>query len=156
MRETAYQTAALFLIGGGAAVFSSLVALTGLTRSLVEIVTLMDLPQAGVLAAVILVYLMLGMFLDPLGILLLTLPFSIPLVEQQGVDLIWFGVLVVKLLEMGLITPPVGMNVFVISSVTQPSVPAGRIFAGVAPFFAMDLLVVALLIVAPGLALWLT
>ncbi|OWU83113.1 C4-dicarboxylate ABC transporter permease [Oceanicola sp. 22II-s10i] len=156
LKETAFQTAALFLIGGGAAVFSSLVALTGLTRSLVELVSYMDLSQAGVLVAVVLVYLLLGMFLDPLGILLLTLPFSVPLVEQHGVDLIWFGVLVVKLLEMGLITPPVGMNVFVISSVTKPPIPAGRIFSGVVPFFAMDVVVVALLIAAPGIALWLT
>lgn len=155
LRETAFQTGALFLIGGGAAVFSSLVALTGLTRSLVEFVALLELSQAGVLVAVAAVYILLGMFLDPLGTLLLTLPFSVPLVEQQGVDLIWFGVMVVKLLEMGLITPPVGMNVFVISSVTVPPVPAGRIFAGVVPFFMMDLVVLALLIAVPGLALWL-
>lgn len=156
LKETAYQSAAIFLIGGGAAVFSNLVALTGLTRELLEFVNAMELPTLGVILAIVVVYLLLGMFLDPLAILLLTVPFAVPLMEQHGVSLIWFGVLIVKLLEMGLITPPVGMNVFVISSVTRPSVPSGIIFRGIVPFFLFDLLVVTLLIAVPGTALWLT
>lgn len=155
LKETTLQTAAIFFIGGAAAVFGNFIALTGLTRSLVEFVSVMELSTLGLIIAVIGIYLLLGMFLDPLGILLLTIPFAVPLMELHGVNLIWFGVLVVKLLEIGLLTPPVGMNVFVISSVTSPAVPAARIFQGVVPFFMMDLIIVALLIAVPGLALWL-
>ena len=71
------------------------------------------------------------MFLDPLGIMLLTLPFVVPLVEGMGLDLIWFGVVVVKLLEIGLITPPVGLNVFIINSLVGPKAPVHMIFRGV-------------------------
>ena len=96
-----------------------------------------------------LIYLVLGMFLDPIGIMVLTLPFMIPLVEGYGMDLIWFGVIVVKLLEIGLITPPVGLNVFVVSNVTK-SVGIDKIFAGVTRFLAVDMLVLLLLILFPG------
>jgi TRAP-type C4-dicarboxylate transport system permease large subunit len=99
------------------------------------------------------VYLLLGMFLDPLGIMVLTLPFLIPMVDGYGLDLIWFGVVVIKLLEISLITPPVGLNVFVIASVTKPSVAVYDIFMGVARFLVMDVVVLIAIIAFPILSL---
>ncbi|SEP93093.1 TRAP transporter large permease [Thalassovita taeanensis] len=156
IKETAYQTAAIFLIAGAAKIFVTFVSLTGVTNAMLVLVQSYDPSAAVLLIGIAVIYLIMGMFLDPLGILLLTLPFVLPLMEQNGYNLIWFGVIVVKLLEIGLITPPVGLNVFVINSVTEPKVPVGRIFAGVTPFFAMDLVVLGLLLAFPALSLWLT
>ena len=153
LRETAEQTAAIFIIAAAAKLFVAFVALTGVANSLVAVVAMLEPNVVMLMFGIVLIYLVLGMFLDPLGIMLLTLPFVLPLVEAEGLNLIWFGVIVVKLLEMGLITPPVGLNVFVISSVTTPKVAVRRIFEGVTPFFAMDLLVLALLLVFPVLSL---
>ena len=90
-----------------------------------------------VLFFLILLYFILGMFLDSIGILVLTLPFTIPIAETYGWNLIWFGVLVVKLLEIGLITPPVGLNVFVIHT-AFPKIPSGDIFRQLAAFLVSD------------------
>ena len=99
------------------------------------------------------IYFVLGMFLDPLGIMVLTLPFLIPMVEGYGLNLIWFGVIIVKLLEISLITPPVGLNVFVIGSVVRGQVSVGEIFMGVTRFLLADLLVLAAIIAFPIISL---
>jgi TRAP-type C4-dicarboxylate transport system permease large subunit len=83
------------------------------------------------------------MFLEPIGALLLTLPLFLPLINVHGIDLIWFGVLVAKLLEIGMITPPVGLNVFVIHSVARDYVRLEQVFAGIVPFLLADLALVA-------------
>ena len=153
MRETAVQTAAIFVIASAAKLFVSFIALTGVAHSLVDMVSAMNPGVVTLMIGIVLVYLLLGMFLDPLGIMLLTLPFMLPLIEGQGLNLIWFGVIVVKLLEMGLVTPPVGLNVFVLSSVTEPRVPVRRVFEGVAPYFLMDVVVLGLLLAFPILSL---
>jgi len=106
-----------------------------------------------IIAVIVVLYLVMGMFLDPLGIMLLTLPFVIPLVEGMGLDLIWFGVVVVKLLEIGLITPPVGLNVFIINSVVGPDAPVHKIFRGVINFLAVDILVFLLIVLFPIISL---
>lgn len=93
------------------------------------------------------------MFLDSIGTMLLTLPFVIPLVEGMGMDLIWFGVVVVKLLEIGLVTPPLGMNVFVISSVVGKEIKVHTIFFGVMKFLVADLIVLGLIVAFPIISL---
>jgi TRAP-type C4-dicarboxylate transport system permease large subunit len=103
--------------------------------------------------AIAAIYLLLGMFLDPIGIMVLTLPLLVPLVEGYGLDLIWFGVVVIKLLEIGLITPPVGLNVFVIASVVGREVPIDRIFSGIMRFLTVDVIVLALIMAFPILSL---
>jgi len=103
--------------------------------------------------AIALIYLLLGMFLDPIGIMVLTLPLLIPLVEGYGLNLIWFGVVVVKLLEIGLITPPVGLNVFVIASVFGEDAPLHRIFAGIMWFLSIDFIVLLLIMAFPTISL---
>ena len=105
------------------------------------------------IALVCLIYLVLGMFLDPVGIMVLTLPLMIPMVESFDMNLIWFGVVIVKLLEIGLITPPVGLNVFVLASVLEEKVEIGQIFAGLWRFLAIDIVVLALLVMIPAISL---
>ncbi|MBJ6136071.1 TRAP transporter large permease [Marinobacter litoralis] len=153
MRETAFQSAGLFFIAVGAKIFVSFVSLTGVTGVLVEAVAAAGFENWMVLLCIVLLYVGLGMFLDPLGTMLLTLPFVIPLVENMGLDLIWFGVIVIKLLEVGLVTPPVGLNVFVIKSVISREIPVHTIFFGVMKFMVVDLIVVGLLLAFPIISL---
>ncbi len=94
------------------------------------------------------------MFLDPVGIMVLTLPLMIPMVESYGYDLIWFGVIIVKLLEIGLITPPVGLNVFVLAAAIEGDIAIGKIFAGIWRFLISDLVVLILLLLFPAISLF--
>lgn len=153
LRETATQTAALFLIAVGAKIFVSFVSLSGVTREFADLISHSDLSNWVVLLAIVLLYIVMGMFLDPLGIMLLTLPFLVPLIENMGFDLIWFGVIVVKLLEIGLITPPLGLNVFVIKSVVSREIEVHTIFLGVSKFLVGDLIVLGLLVAFPVISL---
>tara|TARA_R100000005_G_C4999457_1_gene206207 strand:- start:326 stop:1666 length:1341 start_codon:yes stop_codon:yes gene_type:complete len=153
MKDTALQTATIFFIAVCAKMFVAFVSLTGLTHEVIGFIEAIGLPNWAILVMIALVYLVMGMFLDPLGIMLLTLPFVIPLIEGMGMDLIWFGVIVVKLLEIGLITPPVGLNVFVINGVVNNAIAVHTIFRGVINFLAMDLVVLGLLLAFPILSL---
>ncbi|SLN75748.1 TRAP transporter large permease [Oceanibacterium hippocampi] len=153
LRETAYQTAMIFLIAFGAKIFVSFISLTGVSPWLIALVQASSLSDWTVIAILCLVFLVLGMFLDPIGILLLTLPVTVPLVEHMGLDLIWFGVIVVKLLEIGLITPPVGLNAFVIKAVTSRDIKVHTIFAGISRFLVAEFVILVLLLVFPAISL---
>jgi tripartite ATP-independent transporter DctM subunit len=153
LRATATQTAALFLIAVGAKIFVSFVSLTGVTKDFAEFITTQDFDTWTILLCIVLLYLVMGMFLDPLGTLLLTLPFLVPVVEGLGMNLIWFGVVVVKLLEIGLISPPVGLNVFVINSVVTREIQVHTIFFGVMKFLIGDIIVLTLLVAFPIISL---
>lgn len=153
MKETAFQSAALFFIAVGAKIFVSFVSLTGVTGAFVGFVEGLGLDPWMVLLFIVLLYVVLGMFLDSIGTMLLTLPFVIPLVEGMGMDLIWFGVVVVKLLEIGLVTPPLGMNVFVINSVVGKDVKVHTIFFGVMKFLVADFVVLGLIVAFPIISL---
>ncbi|BCH35770.1 C4-dicarboxylate ABC transporter [Mesorhizobium sp. L-8-10] len=152
-KETCLQTAAIFFIAAAAKIFVAMVALTGVAPMVVDLVSQQNLPIIPMLAVIVVIYLLLGMFLDPIGIMVLTLPLMIPLVESYGLNLIWFGVVVIKLLEIGLITPPVGLNVFVIANVVGKDVPIERIFAGITRFLSIDIIVLILIISFPVISL---
>ena len=153
LKDTASQTAALFLIAVGAKIFVSFVSLSGVTRDFADFIATSGFSKWTILLAIVALFLVMGMFLDPLGTMLLTLPFLVPLVEGMGLDLIWFGVIVVKLLEIGLITPPVGLNVFVINSVVTREIKVHTIFLGVVKFLVADLIVLGLLVAFPIISL---
>ncbi len=153
LRETCIQTASIFLIAAAAKIFVAFIALTGVAPAIVGAVTEAQLSPVVLMIAIAAIYLLLGMFLDPIGIMVLTLPLMIPLVEGYGFDLIWFGVVVIKLLEIGLITPPVGLNVFVIANVVGREVPIDRIFAGILRFLCIDVLVLVLIMAFPVISL---
>jgi len=153
VRETCIQTSSIFLIAAAAKIFVAFIALTGVAPVIVDFVTTAELSSFYLLLAIAIIYLVLGMFLDPIGIMVLTLPLMIPLIETYGFDLIWFGVVVIKLLEIGLITPPVGLNVFVIANVVGKEVPSETIFAGILRFLTIDVVVLILIIAFPIISL---
>jgi len=154
-KDTVKQTAMLFLIAFAAKIYVSFISLTGLAPWLVAGIESLELATWLVVALICVVFLILGMFLDPIGILLLTLPFAIPLVESLDLNLIWFGVIVIKLLEIGLITPPVGLNAFVIKSVVGKSISVDTIFAGISRFLVAEIIVLTLLVAFPIISLFL-
>ncbi|MFC3612724.1 TRAP transporter large permease [Lutimaribacter marinistellae] len=154
-RETLMTTAALLIIAIGASLLTRFLALSGagdfLSSGILSIATSPILLMIGIVC----VYLLMGMFLEPIGAMLLTLPIILPVVDASGWSLLWFGIVLTKLLEIGMITPPIGMNVFVIKSVVGDLVKTSAIFRGVVWFIVMDLVLVAILCAFPQLVLWL-
>jgi TRAP-type C4-dicarboxylate transport system permease large subunit len=135
-------------------IFANFINLAGLPTALAGWIRGMELPPTMVLVAIAGMYLMLGCVLDTLAMVLLTVPAIFPVVEALGFDPIWFGVFVVVMAEIGMLTPPVGLNVFVIKA-TMPDVNSGTVFKGVVPFWAAHLTLAMLLIFFPTLALFL-
>ncbi|WP_116133305.1 TRAP transporter large permease [Tropicimonas sp. IMCC34043] len=148
--DTLLSSGALFIIAIGANLFTRLVAMSGVSHEIGALVEGLGLGTPGLLLLIALIYLALGMFLEPIGALLLTLPLFLPLVVTHGVDKVWFGILVAKLLEIGMITPPVGLNVFVIHSVARDYVRLEQVFAGILPFLAADLALVGAMMLTRG------
>ena len=155
MIETLMTSSSLFVIGVGASMFTRFLGLTGLTGFISGVVSGADLGYVELMIIVVVVYLILGMFMEPFGAMLVTLPVLLPIFRAEDINLIWFGVFCVKLLEIGMITPPVGLNVFVIRNVASEYATVVQIFKGVIPFLLADLVVVAIAIAFPGLVLFL-
>jgi tripartite ATP-independent transporter DctM subunit len=154
--ETLSTTASLLIIGVGASMFTVFLSLSGLAGFISLLVSGWDPSYLQLMLVVVLIYLFLGLFMEPFGAMLITLPILMPIFEQYDISLIWFGVLLVKLLEIGMITPPVGMNIFVIRGVASQYASLVDIFRGVSTFLIADLVVVALVIFFPAIVLVLT
>ena len=152
LRETAFTTASLFTVLIGAWVFSNFVNLAGLPEALRALVTDHAVSPETVMLLILLVYLVLGCVFESLSMLLLTVPIFFPLVTSLGYDPVWFGIIVVVVTEISLITPPVGLNVFVLRGVV-PDVSTGTVFRGVTPFWIADIFRLGLLVALPWLAL---
>ena len=142
----------LFLILFGAFVFKTFIGFTGLTLTLAEWVDAQNFSGLEIVIAFLIMFIVLGTFMEGFAILVLTIPLIQPIIEPLGVDMIWFGVLMVICLEMGLISPPVGVNVFVVKGIAQ-GVPLNTIFAGIWPFWFAMLASVIILIIFPDIAL---
>lgn len=151
MVDTLLSSGGLFIIAVGANLFTRLVAMSGLSAEIGQFVEGLGLNSFMLLLLITLIYLAMGMFLEPIGALLLTLPLFLPLINAHGIDVIWFGLLVAKLLEIGMITPPVGLNVFVIHSVARDYVRLEQVFAGIVPFLMADLALVLVMLLTRGL-----
>ncbi|EAQ02132.1 TRAP-T family transporter, DctM (12 TMs) subunit [Pseudooceanicola batsensis HTCC2597] len=154
-RETLTTTAALLIIAIGASLLTRFLALSGAGDFLSEGILSVATNPVLLMVGIVVVYLLMGMFLEPIGSMLLTLPIILPVVDASGWSLLWFGIVLTKLLEIGMITPPIGMNVFVIKSVVGELVKISAIFRGVVWFIVMDLILVAILCAYPDLVLWL-
>lgn len=154
-RETAIAFGAIFFILVGGGLLVRFVALSGISYDLLELFAAIDGGPLTLILLAALVYLVLGMFVDPIGLMLLTIPIFLPLANTMDINLVWFGIIIVKLLEIGLITPPVGLNIYVIKSTLGNLVNIQRIFRGVTWFIAMDILTLAILIAFPAITLWL-
>jgi C4-dicarboxylate transporter, DctM subunit len=148
------STASIFFLIIGAGIFSVALATTQIPQTIAGTVTALQLHPTLLLIFLLLPFLVLGCFVDAASMILLTMPIIFPMVKQAGIDPVLFGILVVKMTEIGNITPPVGLNVFVVGT-TCPEIPIREIFRGILPFFAMELLVVALLILFPRITLFL-
>lgn len=154
LEETALISAMIFAIIVGGYLFARFLAVTGTTEAMVEILIGMNLGRVLFLVMLVVLYILLGAMLDVFGMLVLTIPFVMPVVLGLGIDPIWFGVFAVVMAELALVTPPIGANVFVMRR-TAPDVPMEEIFMGVLPFVLGELVVIALLIAFPEIALWL-
>jgi C4-dicarboxylate transporter DctM subunit len=154
MMETVWTTGVLFFIAVTAFLFGYFMVITQLPVTVAAWVKGLAVPPYVVIFILVGVYIVLGCFLDSLSMIVVTVPVFLPLVQALGYDPVWFGILVVVVVEMGLITPPVGMNIFVIRA-QLPEIPLATMFSGIGPFLAADVALVGLLLLFPGLALWL-
>ena len=152
--ETGKTTAMIFLIIIGANMFSSFLGLAKIPMGLAEFIAGLDLPKTVILIAILLIYILMGCVMDCYAIMILTVPIIFPVIEALQFDPIWFGVLMVIVLEVGLITPPVGLNVFVLKAAAR-NVPLTVIFRGILPFLVAAFLVIFILIIFPEIATFL-
>lgn len=153
--ETIKTTAQLFFVAYGAVMYTRFLALVGLPDMMADMMGDWALDPVLLLVGISIIYVILGMFLDPLGVLLLTLPIVQPMFEALNLDQIWLGVIVVKYIEIGLLTPPVGFNAYVVKNVVGDRIPLHTIFKGIGWFLACELVIMALLLTFPQLSLWL-
>jgi C4-dicarboxylate transporter, DctM subunit len=152
--ETVQTSAMLFMIVIGAFIFSRLIVLTQFPLALSNWVSGQNLSPWVVIVAIVLLYLLLGTFLEEVSTLLITVPVLLPLVKTIGYDPVWFGVFVTVMSTVGLISPPVGLTVFVVQS-QNPDIPLQKIFRGVMPFLYADIVLLMALVLFPALATWL-
>ena len=164
LMETARLTVMIFTLVWGVFLFVRFLGFAGLPATFADWVVTLDLPPIAIMVCILLAYAVLGMFMDAIGMLVLTLPVVYPAVIALGYDPIWFGVIVVKMAEICLITPPIGLNCFVVAGVARElkddagnslAIPLQEVFRGIGPFFAADVLTVAVLLAFPAVVMWL-
>ena len=154
LRESVVTTAMMFSILIGALIFANFVNFTSMGDDLLQVVRRFEVHPLGVVIAICAIYVLLGTAMEELSMIMLTVPVFFPLVKALGFDPVWFGVLIVVVVQIGLISPPVGMNIFVIHS-RLPEVPTGTIFRGVVPFNVALVALLALLLAFPAIVTWL-
>ena len=162
--ETAKLTAMIFTLIWGVFLFVRFLGFAGLPAAFSAWVVTLDVPPIVIMICILLAYAVLGMFMDAIGMLILTLPVVYPAVVALGYDPIWFGIIVVKMAEICLITPPIGLNCFVVAGVSRDlrdedgkslEVPLQDVFRGIGPFFVADVITVGALLAFPGIITWL-
>ena len=151
LMEAAGNTCMIFVILIGASIFSYFVALSGVSDALVDAIRAADLAPLVVILILMVIYIILGAVFDTVAAMVITLPFVFPLILDLGFDPIWWGVMMVMVMEIGMITPPIGLNVFVLHGAS--GTPLGQIYKGIVPFLGADMLRLALVAVFPSLAL---
>ena len=152
--ETLHTTAMLMFIIVGAWVFAYFVVQTRLPTGLIDLIRYFDLAPWAVIMMILVFYIILGCVLDAVAIILVTVPVFLPVVIALGYDPVWYGILMVVVVEIGLITPPVGLNIFVIRA-QMPDIELVTVFKGIMPFLVADAVLIALLLIFPQIALWL-
>ncbi|RJR46814.1 MAG: TRAP transporter large permease [Desulfobacteraceae bacterium] len=152
-RDSVQITSYILFILIGASIFNIFLGITGLPGQMSLWIANLPVPRLGIVIAMLVLYIPLGMFLDTLGMILLTVPIFFPVIVQLGFDPVWFGVLICMVAELGMITPPVAINVYVVQGVTK--VPMEDIFLGVIPFGFVYIIIIGLMLVFPGFSLYL-
>jgi C4-dicarboxylate transporter, DctM subunit len=153
--SSARTTGMILLIVAGAFVLNLALSLTGIGEAMTKWVTGFGLSRVQILLCLIVFYLILGMFMDTLSMMVATIPLAFPVVSSVGVDPIWFGVFIVLMCELGLITPPVGMNLFVVQGIRPDKGPVSDVIQGAIPYAVIMILFAVLLIIFPSIATWL-
>ena len=154
-KEAGITTSTIFIIVIGGIIFARFLTYTGLVRDVADFMIALELAPIVYLMGFALLYLILGMLIEPIAIMVMTLPLLFPILTSVGYDPIWLGVIAIKLAEISLITPPVGLNVYVVRSASPVPLTLEDVFAGVTPFLIMDLFTLGLLIAFPTIALFL-
>jgi tripartite ATP-independent transporter DctM subunit len=149
--ESSVTTGMIFIVTFGALVFSNFVNIAGFTDAMVAWIASLHASPLGVVLAICVIYIILGCVFDSLAMLILTVPVFTAILKPMGVDLIWFGIVVIIVIELGLITPPIGMNVFVVNAAI-PDVDVWTVFRGIGPFIVAMLICLALVIAFPSIA----
>ena len=155
LKDAMATTAQLFFVGIGASLFTKFLALSGTADMFKEVIGQWALNPLLLVIAVSVIYIILGTFMDPLGMILLTIPVFVPMFAALNLDLVWFGVLVVKYIGISLLTPPVGFNIYVVATATDNSIPLQTIYRGCYWFLACEVVIMALLIAFPQISLFL-
>lgn len=155
IRQTVVATSSIFFLSIGAIMFTRFMGLSGVPRSLTDAMLSVSDNKIVIILMVAGLFVILGMVIDSIGLMLLTLPILLPVLEAADINLIWFGIITIKLLEIGLVTPPVGLNLYVLHSALSGKVKLKDIISGTTWFIAMDLLTLVLLIAFPALSLFL-
>jgi C4-dicarboxylate transporter, DctM subunit len=155
LQDAMATTAQLFFVGIGAILYTKFLALAGTADMFKQVIGDWALDPLLLVVAVSIVYIILGTFMDPLGMILLTIPVFVPMFAALGLDLVWLGVLVVKYIGISLLTPPVGFNIYVVASATDNSIPLQTIYRGCYWFLACEVVIMALLIAFPQISLFL-
>ena len=154
LSSTAANTGMIFVIIMGASIFSYFITLSGLPDASVEFIKALNAHDAVVLILLMVMYLILGSIFDTVAAMVITLPFVFPVITDMGYDPVWWGVVNVMIMEIGMITPPIGINVFVLNGMAK-NLNLKTIYAGILPFFATDILRLAIVLIFPTTALWL-
>ena len=155
MVETGKLAVMIYFIIAASLTFSQILAFSGATAGLLSMIQQIEPTPLSLLVAMMLLMLVMGCFMDPVSIMLITLPFFIPMAEMIQIDLIWFGVLMLLALEIGQTTPPFGMLLFVMRGVAPPDITMRHIYAAVTPFVLLEIGILAFLIMVPGAVTWL-
>jgi len=155
LRGTASISGMILFIIVGATTFSQILSFSGASNGMVEIIATLGLPPLALIAAMMLVLIFLGLFVEQVSMMMITLPIFMPLVQKFGVDPVWFGVMFLICMQLGLLLPPHGLLLMTMKGVSPPQVTMGHIFRAVVPYLFMSLLVLALVFFVPGVAVWL-
>lgn len=152
--EAGFITTQIFTVAFGALILNQFINLSGMPEAIISFIEALDVAPLTVVFIILGIYVILGMFTDGFAMIFISVPIFVPIVEALGFDLIWWGIVTVMAVEISLITPPIGLNVFVLKSML-PDVPLTSIFKGIAPFFVADLLRLGIIVFFPVVVLWL-
>ena len=155
IRQTTLATSSIFFLSIGAVMFTRFMGLSGVPRALTDMMLSVSDNQIVIILMIAALFVILGMVIDSIGLILLTLPILLPVLEAADINLIWFGIICIKLLEIGLVTPPVGLNLYVLHSALSGEVKLRDIISGTTWFIAMDIVTLFILIAFPAISLFL-
>jgi TRAP-type C4-dicarboxylate transport system permease large subunit len=155
LKEAAVTTSVIFIIVVGGILFARFLTYSGLVTAISSFMIGLGADKYTYLLCFVVLFTILGCFIEPIAIMVMTLPIMFPVMKEAGFDPIWLGVVAVKLAEIGVLTPPVGLNVFVVKSSSPIPVTLGQAFVGVTPFILLDFLSLGLYVIFPEMILWL-